>query len=137
HTVVLVRIAIEVFGRELPQCAANEAERVLLTESVRRYGGEVAFAAATAYAAAAESRGAWDARLEALVVDGIVRGDAEESLLSRAAALGWDPASAATVVVGAAPSADSPDVITKVRTQAARIGRSVLVGVQGSRLIVV
>ncbi|WP_028850316.1 PucR family transcriptional regulator [Thermocrispum municipale] len=137
HTVVLIRIAIEVFERELPKYAATEAERVLLTESVLRYGREVAFAAATAYAAAAESRGAWDARLEALVVDGIVRGDAEESLLSRAAALGWDPASAATVVVGAAPSADSPDVITKVRTQAARIGRSVLVGVQGSRLIVV
>ncbi|MGH3434763.1 MAG: PucR family transcriptional regulator, partial [Thermocrispum sp.] len=96
HTVVLIRIAIEVFERELPKYAGTEAERLLLTENALRYGREVAFAAATAYAAAAESRGAWDARLEALVVDGIVRGDAEESLLSRAAALGWDPGAEAT-----------------------------------------
>ena len=35
---------------------------------------EVAFATAHAYASYAESRGAWDARLEALVVDALVRG---------------------------------------------------------------
>jgi DNA-binding PucR family transcriptional regulator len=89
------------------------------------------------YASAAETRGAWDARLEATVVDAIVRDDAEESLLSRAAALGWDPDAPATVLVGKSPSDDPPTVLYEVRSRAARAGRSVLLGVQGSRLVVV
>lgn len=137
HTVVLVRIAIEVFEERLPEFAASDAERTQLTESALRYGREVAFAAATTYAAAAESRGSWDARLEALVVDGIVRGDAEDSLLTRAAALGWDLAARATVVVGTAPSDDPPTVVHEVHGKAATVDRWVLLGVQGSRLIVV
>ncbi|MFC6087643.1 PucR family transcriptional regulator, partial [Sphaerisporangium aureirubrum] len=88
QTLELVRVAIDVFEQRLPGLAADDTEHRWLTESILRYTREIAFAAATSYAAAAESRGAWDARLEALVVDGIVRGDAEESLLSRASALG-------------------------------------------------
>ncbi|MFF5988933.1 PucR family transcriptional regulator [Prauserella flavalba] len=137
QTVGLVRLAIEVFEEQLPEFAANEEERAALIEGILRYGREVAFAAANSYAAAAEARGAWDARLEALVVDGIVRGDAEESVLSRAAALGWDPAAAATVLVGNPPSDDPPTVVFEVRSRAARAGRPVLLGVQGSRLVVV
>lgn len=137
QTVELVRIALELFEHQLPKLARDEAERALLTEGVLRYGREIAFSAATSYAAAAEARGAWDARLEALVVDGIVRGDAEESLLSRATALGWDPASEATVLVGNPPSDDPPAVVFEVRSRAARIARPVLLSVQGSRLVVV
>ncbi|SDQ73630.1 MULTISPECIES: PucR family transcriptional regulator [Actinopolyspora] len=137
QTLEMVRTAIDVFEQRLPDLAKDDAERVLLTESILRYTREIAFAAATSYAAAAEARGAWDARLEALVVDGIVRGDAEESLLSRAAALGWEPSSEATVLVGSAPSDDPPSIVYQVRSRAARAGRSVLLGVQGSRLVVV
>jgi DNA-binding PucR family transcriptional regulator len=137
HTVELVRLALEVFEQRLPELAANAEERAELTGAVLRYGREIAFTAATSYAAAAEARGAWDARLEALVVDGIVRGDAEESLLSRAAALGWEPATEATVLVGAPSSDDPPTVVYGVRSRAARIGRPVLLSVQGSRLVVV
>jgi DNA-binding PucR family transcriptional regulator len=137
QTVKLVRIALDVFEERVPLLVVAETERALLTEAVLRYGREIAFAAATSYAAAAEARGAWDARLEALVVDGVVRGDAEESLLSRAAALGWDPVAEATVLVGN-PSSDDPlAVIYDVRSRAARAGRAVLLGVQGSRLVVV
>src|SRR5262249_33086060 len=95
------------------------------------------FTAATSYATAAEARGAWDARLEALVVDGILRGDAEESLLSRATALGWEPAAEATVLVGKPSSEDPPTVVYGVRSRAARRGRAVLLSVQGTRLVVV
>ena len=98
----------------------SEAERAALIEGILRYGREIAFAAANSYAAAAEARGAWDARLEALVVDGIVRGDAEESVLSRATALGWEPSAAATVLVGNPPSEDPPTVVFEVRSRAAR-----------------
>jgi len=137
QTVALVRLAIEVFEQQLPQFAANETERAVLIEGILRYGREVAFAAANSYAAAAEARGAWDARLEALVVDGIVRGEAEESVLSRAAALGWDPAAKATVLVGNPPPDDPPAIVARVRSRAARIGRPVLLDVQGSRLVIV
>ncbi len=137
HTVELVRLALEVFEERLPDLARDAAERAVLTEAVLRYGREIAFTAATSYAAAAEARGAWDARLEALVVDGIVRGDAEESLLSRAAALGWDPGGEATVLVGRPSADDPPTVIYGVRSRAARIGRPILLSVQGSRLVVV
>jgi len=137
QTVELVRVALQVFEGQVPDLAANESERAVLSEAVLRYSREVAFASAMSYASAAEARGAWDARLEALVVDGIVRGDAEEALLSRAAALGWDPESEATVLVGARPSDDPPTVVYEVRSRAARVGRAVLLGVQGSRLVVV
>jgi DNA-binding PucR family transcriptional regulator len=137
QTVELVRTAIDVFEQQLPDLADSQQERTVLTEAILRFTREIAFAAATSYAAAAEARGAWDARLEALVVDGIMRGDAEESLLSRAAALGWEPASPATVLVGNAPSDDPPTIVYHVRSRAARAGRSVLLGVQGARLVVV
>lgn len=137
QTVELVRIALELFEEQMPAMAATEAERALLMEGVLRYGREIAFSAATSYAAAAEARGAWDARLEALVVDGIVRGDPEESLLSRAAALNWDPALEATVLVGNPGGEDPPAIIYSVRSKAARAGRPVLLSVQGSRLVVV
>jgi DNA-binding PucR family transcriptional regulator len=137
QTVELVRVAVHVIEREVPRLAANDDERHVITEAVLRYGREVAFTSAMSYASAAETRGAWDARLEASVVDAIVRGDAEESLLSRAAALGWDLDEPATVLVGISPSDDPPTVVYEVRSRAARANRPVLLGVQGSRLIVV
>ena len=137
QTVELVRVAVHVIEREVPDLACDDAERQVLTEAVLRYGREVAFTSAMSYASAAETRGAWDARLEASVVDAIVRGDAEESLLSRAAALGWDLDEPATVLVGNSPSDDPPTVLYGVRSRAARVNRPVLLGLQGSRLIVV
>jgi GNAT superfamily N-acetyltransferase len=57
------------------------------------------------YARAAEVRGAWDARLEALVVDALVRGDVDDALRSRIAALGWSGRGSTLVVVGTTSSA--------------------------------
>ena len=129
QTVDLVRIATEVFERQLPPLATDEAERRALVEGVLRFGREIAFAAATVYAGAAETRGAWDARLEALVVDAVVRGPhvdggADDALVSRAAALGWDPAAAVRVVVGS-PAPDGPaERLAQLRTTpAGRAGR--------------
>ncbi len=137
QTVELVRVATLVFEQQLPELAADDAERAVLTEASLRYGREVAFAAASTYAGAAEARGAWDARLEALVVDGIMRGDGEESLLSRAAALGLEPTAPATVLVGNPPPAEPPELLSDIRGIAVRTGRGMLVGVQGSRLVLV
>ena len=141
QTVELVRVATDVFEQHLPPLAADDAERRVLVEGILRFGREIAFAAATVYAGAAETRGAWDARLEALVVDAVVRGEADDAMVSRAAALGFDPATAVRVVVGSTPtdaaSTDAPgDSLPELRRHAHRTGRAVLVGVQGNRLIV-
>ncbi|GAB90530.1 putative CdaR family transcriptional regulator, partial [Gordonia rhizosphera NBRC 16068] len=98
QTVEMVRVAMEFFEKWLPLLARNDAQLRALTESVLRYGREIGFAAASIYASAAESRGAWDSRLEALVVDAVVRGDTGPQLLSRAAALNWDSDAPATVI---------------------------------------
>jgi hypothetical protein len=138
QTVELVRIAADVFEQHLPPLAADAAERHELTEAVLRFGREIAFAAATVYAGAAESRGAWDARLEALVVDAVLRGDVDGALVSRAAALGWNPAVPVQCLVGSVPGSgsESPQLIVELRRLAARLGHEVLVGVQGRRLVV-
>ena len=135
QTVDLVRIATDVFEHHLPPLAADEAERHALVEGILRFGREIAFAAATVYAGAAETRGAWDARQEALVVDAVVRGETDHSLVSRASALGWDAAAALRVVVGS-PASGPREGPGTLRREAGRAGRSVLVGVQGSRQVV-
>ncbi len=104
----LVRIATEVFEQQLPPLAADEAERRVLVEAILRFGREIAFAAATVYAGAAENRGAWDARQEALVVDAVVRGEADDALVSRASALGLGPRGHGARAWSAAPPTTSP-----------------------------
>lgn len=135
QTVELVRVAIETFEQQLPLLASDERERQLLVEGILRFGREIAFAAATVYASAAESRGAWDARLEALVVDGVVRGEVDDALVSRSSALGWDAERPVTVLVGSPPPENQPEPLAAMRRTATRLGRSVLLGVQGARLV--
>lgn len=139
QTVEMVRVAIEVFEQQLPLLAADDQERQLLVDGILRFGREIAFAAATVYANAAESRGAWDARLEALVVDGVVRGEVDDALVSRSSALGWDAEQPVTVLVGSPPpeiqTEHQQEPLAAVRRTATRLGRSVLLGVQGARLV--
>ena len=137
RTVELVRIAILVAEEDLPSLAVDEAETIALRDSLLRYSREVAFAAASVYAAAAETRGAWDARVEAAVVDGIVRGEDFGSLSSRAAALDWDPTAETLVVAGTAPAGDRAEAVAAVSEWAAHAGRAAMSGVHGDRLVLV
>ncbi len=137
RTVELVRIAITVAEDHLPALAADPDERIALRDSLLRYSREIAFAAAAVYAAAAETRGAWDARVEAAVVDGIVRGEDIQTLSSRAAALNWDPTAPTQVVVGATPSSDRAHAVASVGEWAAAHHRPAIAGVHGALLVVV
>ena len=86
------------------------------------------------YARAAEARGAWDARLEALVVDALLRGEADDALRSRAAALGWGGSDQVTVVVGQhAAGARAATSWARCGGRAPGCGADALVGVQGDR----
>ena len=135
QTVDLIRVTVEVVEDRVEQVAeAGDAEALRL--AVLQFSREIAFATAHVYASFAENRGAWDARLEALVVDALVRGERSEELPGRAAALGWATTGPVLVLVGAAPP-DPADVRPRVRRAARSAGSEVLVGVHADRLVVV
>jgi len=136
QTLDMLRTVVDAVEEAAGSLAAPGGEAAL-RESVLRFSREVAFAAAEVYARAAELRGAWDARLEALVVDALVRGEADDALRSRAAALGWVEADQVTVLVGTTPAGLVEDVVDVVRKAAAALSADALIGVQGDRLVVV
>ena len=146
HAVEMVRVIIDAVEAQVEELAApgNEAA---LREAVLTYARELAFSAAQVYARTAEARGAWDARLEALVVDSLVHDETEDSLHSWASALNWS-SSPVTVVVGilgdeegdgptGQPASAAEPLIDELRTQARRARLDLLAGVQGNRLILV
>ncbi|UZN01737.1 PucR family transcriptional regulator [Cellulomonas sp. S1-8] len=135
HTLQLVRVVVDVVETHSDRLAAPGAEREL-REAVLRYSREVAFSAAEVYARAAEMRGAWDARLEALVVDALVRGDADDALRSRVAALGWSGRGSTLVVVGTAGAHMDEVRAADVRRATRRAADDALVGILGDRLVV-
>jgi sugar diacid utilization regulator len=104
-----------------------------LREAVLLYSREIAFSAADVYAKAAEARGLWDARLEALVVDSILSGEHEEELSSRIAALGWRAGGSVAALIGIATEPVDQDGL---RRAARKNNFDVLIGVHGNRLIV-
>lgn len=128
QTLQLIRVTVEVVEEHLVDSEHD------LREAILRYSREVAFSAADVYARAAEDRGLWDARLEALVVDSILSGEYESELPSRIAALGWNGHGEVSVLVGSSTRWVDVDAIRRV---ARHHHSDVLIGVQGSRLVVV
>ena len=128
ETLQLIRVVVSVVeDRVAPRSEA-------LREAVLHYSRDVAFAAADVYARAAEARGLWDARLEALVVDSILTGESDDELPSRIAALGWHGDGEAAVLVGTAERYVDVD---QLRRSARHAGADVLIGLQGTRLVLV
>ncbi|MCS4276081.1 MULTISPECIES: PucR family transcriptional regulator [Mycetocola] len=128
QTLQLIRITVEVVEDRVKSGGQGLREAILL------YSREIAFAAADVYARAAEARGLWDARLEALVVDSILAGEADDELPSRIAALGWHGHGEVAVLVGTTPSQLDVD---QLRRAARHMAADVLIGVQGGRLVLV
>jgi sugar diacid utilization regulator len=110
------------------------AEHPELQEAVLRYSRDIAFSAADVYARAAEARGLWDARLEALVVDSIISGETSQEINSRVAALGWRADGQVAVLLGTRLDSPDPDQIRKI---ARKSDGDVLIGIQGRRQVVV
>jgi DNA-binding PucR family transcriptional regulator len=141
HTVEMVRVTMEFFEEVVPMLARSEEQVTALTVGILKYSRDLAFTAASAYADAAEARGTWDSRMEASVVDAVVRGDTGPELLSRAAALNWDTTAPATVVVGTPPpgrdAAHGEKASQGVRDVAARHGRAALTDVHGTWLVAI
>jgi len=141
QTVEMVRLTIEVVEENVVEAVGAE-DAPAVRESIARYAREVAFATAEVYARAAEMRGAWDARLEALVVDSVLRAEADETVLSRASALGWESSGDVVVVLGRVPHPQGAgpareSIIDDVRRSARQLGLDALCAVQGVRMVVV
>jgi hypothetical protein len=128
QTLQLIRITVEVVEARI-----GDGDDVL-REAILLYSREIAFASADVYARAAEARGLWDARLEALVVDSILSGEYDNELPSRIAALGWNGHGEVCVLVGMAPKVLDVD---QLRRTARHLDADVLIGVQSSRLVLV
>jgi hypothetical protein len=128
QTLQLIRVTVEVVEDRVKDGGEDLREAILL------YSREIAFAAADVYARAAEARGLWDARLEALVVDSILSGEYDDELPSRIAALGWHGHGEVSVLVGTTPKLLDVD---QVRRAARHMAADVLIGVQGNRLVLV
>jgi hypothetical protein len=128
QTLQLIRATVEVVEERVAEHSPDLRDAILL------YSREIAFAAADVYARAAEARGLWDARLEALVVDSILSGEADDELPSRIAALGWQGHGDVCVLVGRPPRQLDVD---HIRRLARHLRADILIGVQGKRLVLV
>ena len=128
QTLQLIRVSVEVVEERVKDGSE------LLREAILLYSREIAFGAADVYARAAEARGLWDARLEALVVDSILSGEYDDELPSRIAALGWHGHGEVCVLVGTTPKMLDVD---QLRRSARHMAADVLIGVQGNRLVLV
>lgn len=137
QTVDMVRVSMEYLEEAVPALARNEEQRIALTVGILRYSRDLAFAAASSYADAAEARGAWDTRMEANVVDAVVRGDVGPELQSQAAALNWDATGPATVIVGLPHPGRIDMAGDDVHEIAARSGRAALSDVHGTWLVAI
>lgn len=139
QTVDLIKLTID----EVEANIARLVEPDVLGDvhgAILRYGREIAFATAEVYARAAEVRGRWDARLEALAVDAVLRAETDESVLSRASAVGWSARGEVVVVVGSAPpeaTGAQTEVFDDVRRAAQSRGLDALSAVQGHLLVVI
>jgi PucR C-terminal helix-turn-helix domain/GGDEF-like domain len=135
QAVEMVRVIVDVVESQVDELAApgGEAE---LREAVLRYTREIAFGTAQVYARTAEARGAWDARLEALVVESLVRSEVDEGLQSWASALNWS-FTPVTVIVGTAGGTEPEGLIDDFRSLARRARLDLLAGVHGNRLVLV
>jgi DNA-binding PucR family transcriptional regulator len=132
QTVALVRLSVIVVDENLDEVLGEDAEQV--RTSLNRYAREIAFATAEVYARYAEQRGAWDARLEALVVDAILRGESDETITARASALGWDGRGRVAVLAGLLGEGGA---VEDVRRTAREQKVDCLCAVQGDRLLVI
>ena len=139
QAVEMVRVIVDVVESQVDDLAAPGGEPEL-REAVLRYTREIAFGTAQVYARTAEARGAWDARLEALVVESIVRGEVDDGLQSWASALNWS-FSPVTVIVGtadgSAAAGSAEGLIDEFRILARRARLDLLAGVHGTRLVLI
>lgn len=142
QTLDLVRTVVTVIednSLTLVEDPADPAQVATVQTAVLRYSREVAFSAAEIYAQAAELRSAWDTRMEALLVDALLRDSGDNTLQSRFSTLGWRHHRHLGVLTGHANHlagsvlASADTLRAALRTDAT----DALVGVHGENLVAI
>ncbi len=136
QTVDLTRTIVDTVDAQIDELLPR-ADRPYLHAALNEYSRDVAFAAAEAYATAAEARGAWDLRQEATVVDAVMRGDIDDAILSRVATLGWSSTSGALVMLGPCPSERNTRALEDIHRVVRALKLDCLTAVHTDRLVIV
>lgn len=136
QTVDLVRTTVSVVESAIDDLT-DEAQQASMRLAILRYSREIAFSAAEVYARAAEARGAWDARVEALVVDALLRDEIDPDVLARLGSLGWSTSDALLVIAGSAPVGDAEDSVDVLRRSATNHALDLITGIHGATLLAV
>lgn len=135
QALAIIRTVVTVVEENSDEYASPGTERDL-REGILRYSREIGFSAAEVYARAAESRGAWDARVEALVIDSLLRGEVDDELPSRAASLGWKPGP--TLVLAGYTNGPLGEVQSaELRRSIRRAVAGAMVGIHDESLVIV
>lgn len=135
QTVELIRISVDVACEVVPTLAPPGKED-WLRASVERYAREIGFAAALVYARVAEQRGAWDARLQAQLVDALIDGADERTIDARVSALGW-PSDLQVRALAVNPPSRAEDLLADVQAAARREGMPILAVAQAGSVLIV
>lgn len=138
QTVELIRVAVDTSCELVPPFAPRGSED-WLRAAVERYGREIGFAAAMVYARAAEQRGAWDARLQAQLVDSLLAGIDERTIGARVSALGWRASGSVRALAAAANPAGNQrteDLLIMADETSRRLGKQVIAVEHGPAVIV-
>jgi hypothetical protein len=136
QTVELLEAVLLAVEDETP-ALTQPGDEEWLRGRVERFGRELAFAAAVVYARAAEQRGAWDARLQALVVDALVAGTNERIISSRAGALGWPVSHPVRVVAVSVAEQNPEDLLDQIQDAVTRSRAPALAAQHTDAVIVV
>ncbi|MDR1187749.1 MAG: helix-turn-helix domain-containing protein [Bifidobacteriaceae bacterium] len=134
QTLLLVKSGVDVIEEEAEVISAP-GKASELHDAILRYSREFAFTTAEVYARAAEMRGSWDARLEALVVDALMRGDVGQSVRSRLAALGWSSTGHCVCVVAGIDAPLGEGRVREVRSALRGAAPDSLAGFHSDRVL--
>lgn len=113
QTLDTVRLVVDSLEDNIDEFAEPDEHEDALV-AMLYYSREVAFSAANIYAQAAEARGAWDARLEALIIEDLIDGTDDPNLTTRLRAADWDMNAPMFAIVG---GIDTTGNITSVIAQ--------------------
>ncbi|NMN01351.1 PucR family transcriptional regulator, partial [Bifidobacterium sp. DSM 109958] len=89
QTLDVTRLIVDILERNVGAFARRGREEAT-RNAMLYYAREVAFSAANVYAASAEARSDWDARLETLIVEDLADGVTDHHVASRMSMLGWN-----------------------------------------------
>lgn len=136
QTVDLVRTTVSVVETAIDD-VPDETQQAAMRLAILRYSREIAFSAAQVYARAAEARGAWDARVEALVIDALLRDEVDNDVLARLGALGWSPDDSLLVLAGSSPISGTEGALDVMRRSAGNHHLDLITGIHAATLLTV